>query len=119
MKRDVAATDAFQADIPRKDDRKKTDPYIRRKSPPGVAHFYTVGTVVLSSLLGGAKDRNRQICIIPMWELTRGLAFVGAVLGTEAFYVPTFRDGVSFSSMFVKKCERTFDSQMIRHALMT
>lgn len=78
--------------------------YIRRNSPPGIAEFYVVGTVMLSSLLGGAPDKNRQLCIRPMWEqLGRGTAFIGALLKKSAFYVSTFRDGVSFSSMFPPK----------------
>lgn len=80
----------------------RKDPYIRRITPPGVAQFFTVGTVMLSSLLGGATDRNRQICIRPMWELSRGIAFMGAVFNTNALYLPTFRDGISLSSMFKK-----------------
>lgn len=88
--------------------------YIRRNTPPGIAEFYMVGTVMLSSLLGGAQDRNRQLCIRPMWEqLGRGTAFIGALLKRSAYYVSTFRDGISFSSMFPPKsklsvfCHRT------------
>lgn len=74
--------------------------YVRRKNPPGVGLFFLPGTTTLSALLGGNTQSNRQICVRPMWELfRRGMAFVGNVLGLPALYVPTFKDGVSFSSM--------------------
>lgn len=80
------------------------DRYVRRISPPGPAEFYLVGTVMLSSLLGGARDKNRQLCLRPMWELLgRATSFVGALLKKKSYYVNTFRDGLSFSSMMAPR----------------
>lgn len=78
--------------------------YIRRKAPPGVAEFFIIGTVTLSKLLGGEVDKNRQLCLRPMWELFgRSQAFIGAMLKKKGYYVSTFQSGVSFSSLFPQK----------------
>lgn len=80
--------------------------YIRRKAPPGVAEFFLLGTVTLSKLLGGESDKNRQLCLRPMWELFgRSQAFIGAMLKKRGYYVSTFQGGVSFSSLFPQKCK--------------
>lgn len=77
--------------------------YIRRKNPPGVGHFFVIGTTTRSALLGGDLYSNRQLCARPMWELfRRGTAFAGKVLNESALYVPSYADGVTFSSMVYK-----------------
>lgn len=81
--------------------------YIRRKNPPGVGHFFVIGTTTRSSLLGGELKKNRQLCVRPMWEtFRRGIAFAGKVLNESAVYIPSFQDGVSFSSMVYKGIAR-------------
>lgn len=77
--------------------------YIRRRNPPGVGRFFIIGTTTVSQLVTGEEKKNRQLCIRPMWELfRRGVAFAGKVLGEKALFIPTFTDGVSFSSRFYR-----------------
>lgn len=82
--------------------------YIRRMSPPGYAEFYLVGMTMLSMLLGGARDKNRQLCLRPMWELLgRSTSFIGTLLKQRSYYVNTFKDGISFSSMMPPRGQYT------------
>lgn len=77
--------------------------YIRRRNPPGVGNFFVIGTTCLSALVGGELRKNRQLCIRPMWEIfRRGIATAGKVLKESALYLPSYDDGVSFSSMVYK-----------------
>lgn len=77
--------------------------YIRRRNPPGVGNFFVIGTTCLSALVGGETKKNRQLCIRPMWEtFRRGIASTGTIIKESALYLPSYEDGVSFSSMVYK-----------------
>lgn len=77
--------------------------YIRYKSPNRVAEFFLIGSVTLSQVSGGRQDSNRQLCARLMWEtFPRASAFIGAVVGADALYVPSFRNGTNFSTLAYK-----------------
>lgn len=88
--------------------------YIRRKKPPGVGHFYIIGISTLSALLGGDQRKNRQISVRPMSDtFHRGIAFGGKILNMKAVYVPSFKDGISFSSMVYRGAKQVVSSSLL------
>lgn len=83
--------------------------YIKKRMPPEIAHFYLVGTVTLSSLSTGKEKANRQLCVRLMWESApRALSFIGIVIGHRFLYVPSFQNGVTFSSMVYRGMQGLF-----------
>lgn len=77
-----------------------TGGYIRSKDTNCIAEFFLIGSVTLSALSGGQTDRNRQVCARLLWETyPRAAAFIGKTLGKRSLFVPSFKAGVSFSTM--------------------
>lgn len=87
--------------------------YIKKKMPPEIGQFYLVGTVTLSSLSTGREKSNRQLCLRLMWELApRAFSFVGVVTGHRFLYVPSFSNGVTFSTMVYKGASTGLSSKV-------
>lgn len=74
--------------------------YIKKKIPPEIGHFFLIGTVTLSSLSTGRENANRQLCLRLMWETApRAFSFISIVSGKRFLYIPSFQNGVTFSTM--------------------
>jgi hypothetical protein len=85
-----------------------SDPSLFRKPPKGkgpiqltssgiAASFAMIGCVSHSALFSG--DGGRQVNVVPdriSWP--RASAVIGAILGQETLFVPTYKQGVTFST---------------------